>query len=125
MDESQRDDVATARDARQIFIPDMCALHRRLLLAQVGIGRDGPWRSAVIAAQIALFQGTTAHPQTPERVGGDLSRLREVGCLACFRPDTFGLVVEAFQKGGIAATIALGERLVREAGHGVSLSSEP
>lgn len=103
----------------RIVVPDMCRTHQRLFLEQVGIGPDGPWRSAIVAAQIALFQGTTAHPDTYARIGGDVLRIQELGCLGCFRPDTFGQVVEAFRQGGIGATKALGERLVAEANRGL------
>ena len=98
-----------------IQVPDMCQKHQALLLHQVGIGPEGPWRSCIIACQIALFQGTTAHPDTYARIGGDVLRIQELGCLACFRPDTFGEVVAAYQEGGIAATKALGERLIADA----------
>lgn len=98
----------------RITVPNMCQKHQRLLLKQIGIGPEGPWRSHIIVAQIALFQGTTAHPDTYHRIGGDLQRLGELGCLACFRPDTFGEIVQAFQVGGIGAVKALGERLVNE-----------
>lgn len=101
-----------ATDEPRIVVPDMCQKHQRLLLDQIGIGPDGPWRSHIIAAQIALFQGTTAHAGTYERIGGDVTRIGELGCLACYRPDTFGAIVQAFQQGGIAAVKRLGERLV-------------
>ena len=107
-------------DRPTIVVPDMCQKHQWLLLQQVGIGPEGPWRSAVIAAQIVLFQGTTAHQDTFAKIGGDVLRIAELGCLACYRPDTFGQVVEAFRDGGIAATKALGERLVAESGRGLS-----
>ena len=103
----------------RIVVPEMCQKHQRLLLDQVGVGPDGPWRSTIIACQIALFQGTTAHPATYARIGSDVQKTQELGCLACFRPDTFGQVVEAFREGGIAATKALGERLVADAGRGL------
>lgn len=99
----------------QITVPQMCQMHQRLLLHQAGIGPDGAWRSAIVAAQIALFQGATAHPATHERLGGDITKVEELGCLACYKPDVFGQVVEAFCAGGIGATKALGERLIREA----------
>ena len=104
----------------RIMVPDMCQKHQRLLLDQIGIGPDGPWRSHIIVAQIALFQGTTAHPDTYHRIGGDVGRIAELGCLACFRPDTFGEIVQAFQEGGIGAVKALGERLVAEGSKGAS-----
>lgn len=102
-------------DQTRITVPNMCQMHQRLLLDQIGIGPDGPWRSHIIAAQIALFQGTTAHPDTYARIDSDVLRIAELGCLACYRPDTFGEIVQAFQQGGIAAVKALGERLVSEA----------
>lgn len=97
-----------------IRVPDMCQKHQRLLLDQVGIGEAGPWRVYVIVAQITLFQGTTAHPDTYHRIGRDVQRIGELGCLACFRPDTFGEVVQALKDGGIPAAKALGDRLIAE-----------
>lgn len=105
----------------RITVPDMCQKHQALLLRQIGIGPEGPWRSHIIVAQIALFQGTTAHPDTYARIGGDVTRIGELGCLACYRPDTFGAIVAAFQQGGIGAVKQLGERLVEEAGQGLRL----
>lgn len=96
----------------RIVVADMCQLHQRLLLDQIGVGPDGPWRAHIIAAQITLFQATTAHPGTYEHVGGDASRIAELGCLACYRPDTFGEIVQAFQHGGMGAVKALGDRIV-------------
>lgn len=98
-----------------IVIPDMCQTHQRLLLDLLGIGPDGPWRSHIVVAQIALFQATTAHSTTYERIGGDVQRVGELGCLACFRPDAFGAIVDAFQQGGLSAVKALGEGFVSAA----------
>lgn len=90
-------------------------MHQRLLLDQIGIGPNGPWRSALVAAQVTLFQGTAAHPDTYARIGGDVTRIAELGCLACYRPDVFGEVVAAWQSGGMGAVKMLGDRLVSEA----------
>ena len=103
----------------RIVVPDMCRKHQRLLLDQIGIGPEGPWRVAIVAAQITLFQGTTAHKSTYERIGRDITRISELGCLACDRPDVFGQIVEAWQGGtdisaSIAAVKALGELLITE-----------
>lgn len=99
----------------QIQVPQMCQKHQRLFLDQIGIGPDGPWRSAIISAQITLFQGTTAHPTTYEKIGGDITRISELGCLACERPDVFGAIVQAWQQGGMRACKLLGERYVSAA----------
>lgn len=98
-----------------IKVPDMCQRHQRLLLDQLGIGPEGPWRVHILVAQLTLFQGTTAHPTTYERIGGDILKLETLGCLACFRPDTFGEIVQTFLDGGIPAVKELGERLVSNA----------
>ena len=98
----------------QVLIPDMCKLHQSLLIQQVGIPESGPWRVAIIAAQVTLFQGTTAKKSTWDRLGGDVGRIGELGCLACYSPDVFGQVVHAFQTGGFAAVKALGERICEE-----------
>lgn len=105
----------TARALPQITVPQMCQKHQRLLLDQVGIGPDGPWRSTIVCVQLTLFQGATAHPSTYDRIGGDVTRIGELGCLACDRPDVFGAAVQAFQHGGIGAVKALGERLIEAA----------
>ena len=100
----------------QITVPNMCQTHQRLLFDQVGVGPDGPWRSTLIVAQIALFQAATAHPTTYDRIGGDVTRIGELGCLGCDRPEAFGEIVQAFNEGGIAAVKRLGERKVEEGG---------
>lgn len=99
----------------QILVPDMCKKHQGLMLVQVGIGPDGPWRSAIIAVQIALFQGATSRQGTHAKIDGDITRIAELGCLACFVPDVFGECVQAFIDGGIGATKALGEQYVSNA----------
>lgn len=109
----------------RIDVPAMCQRHQRLLLDQIGIGPDGPWRSHIIVAQIALFQATTAHPSTYARIGGDVTRIGELGCLACDRPDAFGEIVQAFQRGGIAAVKQYGEQLVAACARTDTASSPP
>lgn len=101
--------------SNQINVPQLCDKHAALFLRQVGIGPQGPWRSALVAANIALFQGASTLPATYERLEGDITRVSELGCLACYRPDIFGEVVQAFQTDGIRGTKALGERLVAQA----------
>jgi hypothetical protein len=92
----------------------MCQMHQRLLLEQAGIGPEGPWRAAIVSAQVTMFQGCSALPETHTRIGGDITRISELGCLACYSPEVFGKVVEALCSGGFAAVKALGEKLVLE-----------
>lgn len=95
----------------QIMVPDMCLLHQRLLVQQVGIPSTGPWRALIIMAQVALFQGATADPKFHAKIGGNMNRVGEVGCLACFKPDRFGEIVEA-AKTDMGSIKALGESWV-------------
>jgi hypothetical protein len=105
-------------DQPRITVPNMCHKHQRLLVTQLGIGPRGPWRSHIIVAQLVLLQATTAHADTYDRIGENLERIGELGCLACFRPDAFGEIVDAFQSGGLAAVKALGEKKVTDAARG-------
>ena len=101
-----------SKDHATINVPPMRQMHQRLLVTQLGIGPDGPWRSAIICVQVTLVQGASAHPSTYARLDGDPTRLSELGCLACDRPDVFGEAIQAFQEGGIGAVKALGEGYV-------------
>jgi hypothetical protein len=96
----------------RIELPQMCQLHQSLLLMQLHIGPQDPWRAHIIVAQIALFQATTAHPDTYKKIGGDVTRIPELGCLACYRPDSFGEIIQKFQEGGMAAVKKWGENQV-------------
>lgn len=99
----------------QITIPDLCALHLRLFVHGAGIVESEPWRAFVVAAQIALFQATTLDKTAHERMGGQIERLPDVGCLACFKPDAFGEIVEVAKAKDIGAIKQLGERWINEA----------
>lgn len=98
-------------DDSLIQMPDMCRMHMSLLVHQAGYSPNDPWRALVIVAQIALFQAATADDYFYERVGGDINRIDEIGCLACFKPDAFGEIVEAAKdKSSLGAVKRLGEK---------------
>lgn len=100
-------------DEPRITVPDMCKTHQSLLVHQAKYGQHEPWRALIIMAQIALFQASTAHPSFHERTGGDMQRIGEIGCLACFRPDAFGEIVKAAKnKADPGAIKRLGESWV-------------
>lgn len=99
-----------ANERPTVMVPAICDKHKTLLLQQLGIGREGPWQSTIVAAQITLFQGAAAHPSTHERIGDDITRITELGCLACDRPEVFGEAVNAWKQGGLGAVKALGDR---------------
>lgn len=97
----------------RITIPDMCKMHQSLLVHQARYTRDEPWRALIIMAQIVLFQAATGDPEFHKRLGGDVTRAEEIGCLACFKPDAFGAVVEAAKdKSDMGAIKRLGESWV-------------
>jgi hypothetical protein len=98
-----------------INVPDMCKLHQSLLVQQAGYSRNDPWRSLIIMAQMALFQGASADPAFWQRIGDDLKRISEIGCLACFKPDRFGEIVEAAKLKDAGAIKRLGESWVKGA----------
>ena len=100
-------------DRPTIVVPNMCQKHQRLLVQQLGLGPNDTWRAAIVMAQIVLFQAATAHPSTYERIGGDITRISELGCLACDRPDAFGEIIETTKTKGFGAVKALGESYLK------------
>lgn len=99
----------------QVLLPEICAKHQRLLFKQARYGPHDPWQSLYMMAQIVLFQCTTAHPATYDKIGGDVTRIGELGCLACYRPDAFGEIVEAAKTHDLGQIKAIGERWMKEA----------
>lgn len=100
----------------EIQVPNMCRLHQSLLVLQTEYAPTDPWRALIIATQIALFQAATADDGFYARVGGDLGRIGEVGCLACFKPDAFGAIVDVAQRTrDLGAIKRLGESWVKDA----------
>jgi hypothetical protein len=92
----------------------MCRTHQHLLVSQVGIPESGPWRALIIMAQLTLFQAATADPTFHQKLSGDLGRIAEIGCLACFKPDAFGEIVEAAMSSDKGAIKRLGESYVQK-----------
>lgn len=103
-------DVAKRHNA--VELPPMCEKHRYLLTSQAQLKESDPWRAFEIAATMALFQATTATDGVYEKIGGDIFKIKTLGCLACFRPDTFGEIVVAATNRDIAAIKAIGERAI-------------
>lgn len=105
----------TAPPSTQINVADMCAKHQRLLIWQAHYKPRDPWRALVIVSQVALFQATTCDPKAQARLGGDLTRFPELGCLACLKPDAFGEIVEAAKTHDLGRIKLLGEAWVHAA----------
>lgn len=102
----------------QIQIADLCKTHQVLLVRQTGYGPQDPWQALLISTQISLFQGATADNKVHAQIGGDITRIGELGCLACRKPDLFGTLIDTVQKAKraehIGAIKALGERWATE-----------
>lgn len=98
-----------------IQVPDMCKLYQSLLIHQAKYSRTDPWRALIVISQAALFQAATADPLLHERIGNDITRITEIGCLACFKPDAFGEIVEAAKdKHDTSAIKCLGESWIKK-----------
>lgn len=98
-----------------LMIPDLCQTHQYLLVKQAGYGPGDTWRALIVASQIALFQAATCDPKTHERIGADILRLPELGCLACYKPDAFGSIVEVAKTHDLKDIKDLGESWINEA----------
>lgn len=96
----------------QILIPNMCKTHQSLLVHGAGYSPSDPWRVLIIASQIALFQAATADPTLHAKIGGDIKHIGEIGCLACFKPDAFGEIVELAKSHDLSKIKAYGESIV-------------
>lgn len=107
----------------QTVIPTLCERHRAELVHGLAIPESGPWQTAIIVASILLFQASTADDrvwqrctllENGDRDANDLSLvLAEIGCLACFKPESFGQLLGIMQKHGItyAAELSRGTRV--------------
>lgn len=99
----------------QIEVAQMCPTHQWLLVKQAGYSEDDVWRALIIVSQIALFQAATCDPRTRDRISGDITKIGDIGCLACYKPDAFGEIVEIAKSHDLADIKALGERWIKEA----------
>lgn len=95
-----------------IEVASLCQRHQYLLCAQAGYRPRDPWRAMLVASNIALFQAATTDPSVWQKCGGDAARLKDLGCLACLKPDSFGEVVEAAKTHDLGRIRALGESWV-------------
>lgn len=95
-----------------IMVADMCKKHTWLLVHQAGYREQDPWRALVVVSQIALMQAATCDDATHERINGDITKIGSLGCLACYKPDAFGEVVEAAKSHDLKQIKALGERWI-------------
>jgi hypothetical protein len=80
-----------------IAVPPLCQRHQRDVCVALGLGPKGPWQSAVVITNIAMFQVAARDQRVWERcpvVEGTDKRdaqgltmvLAEIGCLGCWLP---------------------------------------
>lgn len=93
----------------QIRVPDLCPTHLSLLVHGAGYRKSDPWQALVLVAQIALLRGAAADPAIRFRCDDDLSRISDLGCLGCQKPDCFGEIVEVAKSHDLDAVKRLGE----------------
>lgn len=98
-----------------INMPPFCQTHRSLLIHGARYKQTDPWMVLEVAAQAVLFQGATCEKTVWEKLGGDVTKLPTLGCLACLCPDKFALVVKAAKTKDIGAVAALGKQWIAEA----------
>lgn len=92
----------------------MCRRHQARLVQAAKYGPDDPWRSLIIVAQIALLQSATANSVTHTRLGGDITKIGSLGCLACYNPEAFGDIEAASKCHDLGVIKALGEKWIKE-----------
>lgn len=97
----------------QMQMADICKKHQILLVKQTKFSPKDPWQALIVVTQIALFQAATADKKTYGRIDGDITKLPSLGCLACYKPDAFGEIVEAAKSHDLGKVKALGEGWVK------------
>lgn len=105
------------KDHAQVTMPDMCKEHQSLLVRKARYTPNDPWQSLIVASQVALFQAATCDSRTHDKTGGDITRISELGCLACYKPDAFDEIIAAAKSHDLGKIKTLGERWVHEAGN--------
>jgi hypothetical protein len=106
-----------SEDKPTVVVPDMCQKHQSLMIHQTGFKEADPWRALVIVSQIALFQAATCDNEVHKKIDGDITRIGELGCLACYKPDAFGEIIHVAsitKTHALKYIKALGERWVKE-----------
>jgi len=84
-----------------------------LLMQQAHFTESDPWRPLIVISNFALFQAMINDPNTPARIGRDMKGLQTLGCLACYKPDVFGEVVEAAKTHDLDKMKAIGDKYER------------
>lgn len=95
-----------------ITLPTMCNKHQQLLVSQAKYSKTDAWQALIVVSQLALFQAATADEKTHKKIGDDITKISEFGCLACYKPDAFGSIVEVAKSHDLGKIKSLGESWV-------------
>jgi hypothetical protein len=92
----------------------LCRRHEHeLIVHDLEIPESGPWKPAMLYAQMLLFSKVAGDPRVVARIDGDDHNLSlvlaEIGCMACFAPDVYERAVRVLRKGlSHAARVVVG-----------------
>jgi hypothetical protein len=98
-----------------IRVPDLCYKHYYELVHTAKFTKTDPWGALTVIANAAMFQGATATQTVWNKLEGDVTRITELGCLACRLPHRFKKVLEVAKTRDLGKIKELGEKWVNEA----------
>lgn len=102
--------------SKQIKVPQFCPKHHSLLVHQANYKKTDAWQAMTVVANLVIFQAVTADPKTQEKIKDDITKIENFGCLACYKPDAFGEIVEAAKTHDLSKIKAVGEKYLSAAG---------
>ena len=86
------------KENKQISIPSFCEYHRSRLVHGAKFREKDPWMALEVASQIAMLQAIMVSNTFHIKFGGDVEKIQNVGCLACFENKTFKQLVKIAKK---------------------------
>lgn len=107
----------------QIEIPPMCLNHRTILVQDAGFKVSDPWQSLELITQVALFQIATSQKITHDRIGEDITKIKELGCLACWSPAEFSKITEMASK--LKKDVSVFAPVIKQYGESFVLKTKP
>lgn len=103
-------------DEHEVIEPaQLCYKHQHELVHRARYAESDPWQALMIAAQIVLFQAASCNDQFYKDIEGDITRIGELGCLACKQPKIFNEVIKAAKTKDIGKIKELGDKYIAEA----------
>lgn len=93
----------------QLDIPVMCGYHQSLLIHHARYKVTDPWKILIIATNTALLHAAMNDPRTFKVTRGDLLKIKNLPCLACFKTDAFYRIIDVAKSRDIGKIKELGE----------------